>query len=89
MEAAVRARRCANVRQVEVAVDVEKGAIAVLLRAHVMREVAEPGKVVARIQIDAVGVVEPFPGADFGFEITLASDVHVAPCRSACLRTDG
>jgi excisionase family DNA binding protein len=78
LKAAVRTGSSAHVRQVQVPVDVEVRAVTVLDRAHMVRKLAEPCKVVAGIKRDAVVVGQSLAGENLGFELTLQAAVHVS-----------
>ena len=69
LEGAVGAGGVADVRQVEVTVDVEEDPVAVALGAHAVSQAAEPGQVVAGVQILAIGSGQALAGFDLGFEL--------------------
>ena len=62
--------------------------------SHVVSKLAKPRKIIACVEIDPVGVIEPLAGQHLGFEFALAPGVHLgtllssANClrRPACLR---
>src|SRR5205823_13863845 len=76
LERAVGARGGADVRQVEVAVDVEEDLVAVEPRADGVGEVAEPGEVVRLVQRDPVVVRQPLTGQHLVLELALVSQIH-------------
>jgi len=76
LERAVLAGGRADVRHVQVPVDVEHHPLAVLLRPHMVGEAAEPGEVVAAVEGDAVVVAEPLAGVDLLLDLALEPTVH-------------
>ena len=82
LERAVGARRGAHVGHVEVAVDVEVDDVAVLARAHLVGEPAEPGQVVGLVEGDAVLAGQPLTGADLLLQLALEPGVHA--CAASC-----
>ena len=62
-------------------VDVEHHPVAVHLGAPVVRQPAQPGQVVARVQGEAVLAVEPLTGVHLRFQLTFALRVHAVSLR--------